>query len=80
LPEENFNKKPNSAKKDQKKGQTNCLKARKSQTLFAVLTFLCHKETFKLQEYQKNVFEITIRLTLACQCVGGWSSLLLILL
>jgi len=33
LPDENFNKKPNKAKK----GLTNCLKARKkSQTLFAV--------------------------------------------
>jgi len=66
--------------KKARKGQADCLKARKSQTLFAVLPFLCHKKTFKLQEYQKNVFEITIRLTLASRCVGGWSSLLLILL
>jgi len=53
---------------------------KKSQNLFAVLLFLCHKETFKLQEYEKNVFEITIKLTLAWHCVGGGSPLLLILL
>jgi len=57
----NFNKKPNSAKKGQKKANFICgidipLPQRKI-------------EKFKLQEYQKNVFEITIRLTLAWQCV-----------
>ena len=55
-------------------------KAEKSQTLFAVLSFLCHKETFRLQDYQKNVFAITLRLTLAWHCARGWSSSLLILL
>jgi len=54
LPDEKFNKKPNCAKKRPEKGQTDCLIGqKKSQTLFAVLTFLCHKEAFKLQEYQK---------------------------
>jgi len=43
LPDENFNKKPNNAKQRPEKSQTGCLKARKSQTLFAVLPFFCHK-------------------------------------
>jgi len=34
LPEENFNKKPNNAKKRSKKGQTHCSKARKKPNLF----------------------------------------------
>jgi len=36
LPDENFNKKQNNAEKRPEKGQIDCLKARKSQTLFAV--------------------------------------------
>jgi len=34
LPDENFNKKPNSAKKRREKGQTDCLKARKKAKLY----------------------------------------------
>jgi len=80
LPDENFNKKSNSAKEARKRPTQLFKGQKKCQTLFAVVPFLCHKETLKLQEYQKNVFEITIRLTLAWHCVGDWNSLLLILL
>ena len=41
LPDENFNKKPNSAEKRPEKGQI----------LFVALLFLCHIGTSKLQEY-----------------------------
>ena len=38
-----------------------------------VLPFLCHKERFLLQEYQnKNFIKITVWLTLAWHCTGGW--------
>jgi len=41
---ENFNKKPNILKRGQKKAKTIVQRLEKSQTLFAVLPFLCHKE------------------------------------
>jgi len=44
LPDENFNKMPNNAIKRPEKGQTDCLRPEKSQTLFAVLPCLCRKK------------------------------------
>jgi len=55
LPDENFNKKPNNAKNWPEKGQTDCLKAEKSQTLFAVSPFLSRKKTSNVQEYLKKL-------------------------
>jgi len=69
LPDENFNKNPNNAKKRPKKGQTCCLKAKKRQTLFEVLPFLCRKKTSTLQEYQ--IFSSKLRLNFAWHCTGA---------
>jgi len=43
---ENFNKKPNILKRGQKKAKPIVQRLEKSQTLFAVLPFFCHKERF----------------------------------
>jgi len=64
VPDENFNKKPNSAKKGAEKGQANCVKARKKPN-FVVLLYFCHKETSKLQE-NLNKFSSKWRLSFAC--------------
>jgi len=69
LPDENVNEKPNTAKKRPEKGQTDCLKAGKKQTVFLVLPCLCHKKTFKLQQCQKNYLKL--KLNLAWQCIGA---------
>jgi len=45
---ENFIEKPNSAKKKPEKAKLIVQRPEKSQTLFVVLLFLCHKETSKL--------------------------------
>jgi len=45
----------NNAKKGPEKGQTDCLKAEKSQTLFAVSPFLSRKKTSNVQEYLKKL-------------------------
>jgi len=54
LPDEYFNKKPNSAKKRPEKGQSDCLKTGKKASLFAVLLFNCHNETSKLQDHHQK--------------------------
>jgi len=51
LPDKNFNIKPNSDKKGQKKVKPIVQKPEKCQTLLEVLLFVCHKETSKLQQY-----------------------------
>jgi len=56
FPDKNFNKKPNSANMRSEKGQTDCLKARKSQTLFAVLPFYCHKKCMNYKNTKKIFF------------------------
>jgi len=67
LPDESFNKKPNSAIKGQKKAKWLFKGRWKSQTMFVTLLFRCHKETSKLQEYYWTFFS-QLRLSLACHC------------
>jgi len=52
LPDE-ISMKSQTVLKKARKGPNRLFKGQKKQTLFAVLTFLCHKETFKLQENKK---------------------------
>jgi len=51
LPDENFNKKPNIAKKRPEKGQTDCLKARKKPIFVFDIALPLLQKTSKLQEY-----------------------------
>jgi len=74
LTDENFNQKPNTAKKRPEKGQTDCVKVRKKAKLFVVLLFLCHKEISKLEEYRKKISSKSRLLCLAL----SWSSLLMV--
>jgi len=57
LPDENFNKKPNSANKGQKKAKPIVFMPEKSQTLFVVFLFLCHEKS-KLQNIIRNFLRI----------------------
>jgi len=61
LPDENFNKKPNNAKKRPKKGQTDCLKVRKKPNFICSIAIPLSQKTSKLQEYQIFFFEIKIK-------------------
>jgi len=65
LPGENFNKKPNNAKKRAAKGQTDCLKARKKAKLYLRYCHCFVTKISKLQEYQKKIFKIKIKSCLA---------------
>jgi len=56
LPDENFNKKPNNAKKGLEKGQTDCLKARKN----ACLRY-CHSLVTKKHLNYKNIIRNFLR-------------------
>ena len=49
-PSENFSKKPNSAKKKPETAKLTADRRGESQTLFAALLFLCHRETSKLDK------------------------------
>jgi len=44
LPDENFSKKPNNARKRPGKGKPTVKRPEKSHILFAVLPFFCHKK------------------------------------
>ena len=52
LPNENFNKKANNAKRPEK-GHTNCLKARKRQNFICGVAIPLSQKTSELQAYQK---------------------------
>ena len=65
LPDKNFNKKPNNAKKRPKKGQTDCSKARKKAKLYLRYCHSFVTKTSKLQEYQKFFFDVKIKSCLA---------------
>jgi len=54
-PVENFNKKPNNAKKRPEKGQTDCLKARKKPNFICGIAFPFPQKASKLQEYEKKI-------------------------
>jgi len=69
LPGENFNKKPNNAKKRAAKGQTDCLKARKKAKLYLRYCHCFVTKISKLQEYQKKSSKL--RLNLAWHCTGA---------
>jgi len=56
LPDESFNKSQTVLKRDQKRPYR-LIKGQKNQTLFVVLPFLYHRETYELQEYHKKFFQ-----------------------
>jgi len=63
-------KKPSSAKQRPRKGQTECLKARKKPNCICGIVIPLSQKTFKLQEYQK-CFSSKLRLSLAWHCTGA---------
>jgi len=58
LPDENFNKKPNSAKQGSEKDQSDCLKARKKPNFVCDTAIPLSQKTSKLQNIIRNLFEI----------------------
>jgi len=67
LSDENFNKKPNSAKKSSEKGPKRLIKTRKKPNFIYGIVIPCHRETYELQEYQKK-FVSKFRLSLFWHC------------
>ena len=58
LPDENFNKKPNSAKKRPENGQTDCLKARKKPNYLRNYHAFVTKKYLNYKNYKKNYFKL----------------------
>jgi len=67
--DENFNKKPNNAKKTPEKGQTTCLKARKKPHFICGIAIPLSQKAHKLQAYP--IFSSKLRLNIAWRCTGA---------
>jgi len=69
LPDENFNKKPNNAKKRTKRPNRLFKGQKKSQTVFAVLPLLCHKKHLNYKNIK--IVSSKLRLNLAWHCTAA---------
>jgi len=65
LPDDNFNKKPNNAKKRPEQDQSDCLKSRKKPIFICGIAIVLSQKISKLREYQKHFFKIKFKSCLA---------------
>jgi len=65
LPEENFNKNPNDAKKMPEKSQTNCLKARKKPNFIRGIAIPLSQKHINYKHIKNFFFEIKVKSCLA---------------